>query len=98
IFHKSSTSLHLWFYAIWLITSTRCGVSAKQLERELGVTYKTAWRMFTLIRNKLMADDEGTILSGHVEIDEASVDGQPRKKYSTRTDPQARSKAQKLRE
>lgn len=48
IFHRSSTSLHLWFYAIYLMTSTRCGVSAKHLERELGVTYKTAWRMFNL--------------------------------------------------
>jgi transposase len=57
IFHKSSTSLHLWFYAMWIMTSTRCGVSAKQLERELGVTYKTAWRMFNLIRNKLMDQD-----------------------------------------
>jgi transposase-like protein len=45
IFARSSTSLHLWFYAIFLMTSTRCGISAKQLERELGVTYKTAWRM-----------------------------------------------------
>lgn len=42
IFHKSSTSLHLWFYAMYLMTSTRCGISAKQIERELGVTYKTA--------------------------------------------------------
>jgi transposase-like protein len=42
IFHKSSTSLHLWFYAMYLITSTRCGISAKHLERELGVHYKTA--------------------------------------------------------
>lgn len=57
IFHKSSTSLHLWFYGIYLMTSTRCGISAKQLERELGVTYKTAWRMFNKIRNVLMADD-----------------------------------------
>lgn len=57
IFEKSSTSLHLWFYAMYVMTSTRCGVSAKQLERELGVTYKTAWRMFNLIRNELMADD-----------------------------------------
>ena len=57
IFEKSSTSLHLWFFAIHLMTSTRCGVSAKQLERELGVTYKTAWRMFNLIRNKLMTED-----------------------------------------
>jgi transposase len=69
IFHKSSTSLHLWFYALYLITSTRCGISAKQLERELGVTYKTAWRMFNVIRNSLMADD-GTMLSGTVEMDE----------------------------
>ncbi len=36
IFHKSSTSLHLWFYAMYLMASTRCGISAKQLERELG--------------------------------------------------------------
>src|SRR5947199_2426907 len=54
IFHKSSTSLHLWFYAMYLITSTRCGISAKHLERELGVHYKTAWRMFNKIRNQLM--------------------------------------------
>lgn len=77
IFHKSSTSLHLWFYAIYLMTSTRCGISAKQLERELGVTYKTAWRMFTLIRNELMAQDD-TPLSGDVEMDETFVGGKPR--------------------
>jgi len=77
IFHKSSTSLHLWFYAIWLITSTRCGVSAKQLERELGVTYKTAWRMFNEIRNKLMTQDEGP-LSGEVEADETWIGGKMR--------------------
>jgi len=65
IFHKSSTPLHLWFYAMYLMASTRCGVSAKHLERELGVTYKTAWRMFNLIRNKLMADD------GDMRSDEA---------------------------
>jgi transposase len=50
IFHKSSTPLTLWFYAIYLMASTRAGISAKQLERELGVTYKTAWRMFHQIR------------------------------------------------
>ncbi|MCA1701947.1 MAG: IS1595 family transposase [Actinobacteria bacterium] len=74
VFHKSSTSLHLWFYAMYIMSSTRCGVSAKQLERELGVTYKTAWRMFTLIRNELMTQDE-TILSGEVEADETYVGG-----------------------
>ena len=39
---------------MYLMTSTRCGISAKQLERELGVHYKTAWRMFNKIRNELM--------------------------------------------
>jgi transposase-like protein len=77
IFHKSSTSLHLWFYAMYIMASTRCGISAKQLERELGVTYKTAWRMFTLIRNQLMADDPG-VMAGPVEMDETYVGGKPR--------------------
>lgn len=99
IFHKSSTSLHLWFFAVHLMTSTRCGVSAKHLERELGVTYKTAWRMANLIRNKLMTPDQRK-LSGYVEVDETSVDGRPRpgQKYSLADDPDARSKAYKLRE
>jgi len=78
IFHKSSTSLHLWFYAMWIITSTRCGVSAKQLERELGVTYKTAWRMFNLIRNELMTQDDNAPLSGSVEADETWIGGKMR--------------------
>lgn len=55
IFHKSSTGLDTWFKAVVIMGSTRCGVSAKQLQRELGVTYKTAWRMAKLIRQKLMA-------------------------------------------
>ncbi len=78
IFHKSSTALHLWFFAIYIMTSTRCGVSAKQLERELGVTYKTAWRIFHLIRTQLMTQDEDTPLSGDVEADETYMGGKPR--------------------
>ncbi len=78
IFHGSATALHLWFYAIYLMTSTRCGISAKQLEREVGVTYKTAWRMFNKIRNELMADDPEQ-LSGDVEIDETAMGGKPRR-------------------
>jgi hypothetical protein len=78
IFHKSSTGLDLWFRAVFLMSSTRCGISAKQLERDLGVTYKTAWRMFTLIRDQLMADEDDTPLSGDVEVDETYVGGRPR--------------------
>jgi len=77
IFHKSSTSLHLWFYAMYLMVSTRCGISAKQLERELGVTYKTAWRMAYLIRNVLMTQDNEP-LSGAVEIDHTYIGGRRR--------------------
>jgi transposase-like protein len=77
IFHRSSTSLRLWYHALYLMTSTRCGISAKQLERELGVHYKTAWRMFNKIRNELMKDDARP-LRGDVEIDETGVHGRPR--------------------
>jgi transposase-like protein len=101
IFEKSSTSLQLWFYAIFLMVSTRCGISAKQLERELGVTYKTAWRMFNKIRNDLMIEDDEK-LRGDVEIDEASVDGKPRKRPGDSGQialgPSRRSEAAKLRE
>src|SRR3990172_13000045 len=55
-----------------LVASTRCGISAKQLERELGVTYKTAWRIFNHVR-KLMAED--VMLTGAVEADETFVGG-----------------------
>ncbi|MGH9776081.1 MAG: transposase [Candidatus Acidiferrales bacterium] len=56
IFEKSSTSLRIWFYAAYLIASTRCRISAKQIQRETGVTYKTAWRMFRQIRSLLPED------------------------------------------
>jgi transposase len=86
IFHKSATSLHLWFYAMYIMASTRCGVSAKQLERELGVTYKTAWRMFNLIRNEVMADDTEGPLSGSVEADETWHGGKMRQSDKRRVE------------
>ena len=55
IFHKSTVSLQLWFWAIHLVSSTRCRISAKQLERELGVSYPTAHRMLKQIRSLLDA-------------------------------------------
>lgn len=73
IFHKSPTPLRLWFYAMYLMASTRCGISAKQLERELGVTYKTAWRMFKQIRT--LMGEEFTDMSGPVEADESYFGG-----------------------
>src|SRR5438045_2079549 len=72
IFHKSSTSLKTWFHAIYLMASTRCGVSAKQIERHTGVTYKTAWRMFKQVRTLLQED---FTLAGAVAADETSFAG-----------------------
>jgi transposase len=76
IFHKSPTPLTTWFYAIYLMASTRCGISAKQIQRETGVTYKTAWRMFKQIRS--MLEEGGNPLGGSgkgVEVDEAYMGG-----------------------
>jgi transposase-like protein len=73
IFHKSSTSLRTWFHAIFLMASTRCGISAKQIERETGVTYKTAWRMFKQIRSLL--GENVDMFTGNVEADETYVGG-----------------------
>lgn len=78
VFHKSTTSLQLWFWAIYLISSSKCGISAKQLGREIGCTYKTAHRMLKQIRTLLADDNEGPTLSGDVEVDEAFLTGRLR--------------------
>lgn len=75
VFEDTRTPLQLWFYAVYLFVTTRHGVSGKELERALGVTYKTAWRMGQQIR-KLMAKADGfEVLKGHIEADEAYVGG-----------------------
>lgn len=76
IFHKSRTPLTLWFYTIYLMAQTRGGISAKQIERETGVTYKTAWRMCKQVRSMLFDDLEP--FGGDVEIDESYFGGRKR--------------------
>lgn len=73
VFHKSSTPLTLWFHAIWIFANAKSGISASELERQLEVTYKTAWRMLGLIRGSLA--DDTTKLQGKVEIDTAYMGG-----------------------
>jgi transposase len=74
IFEKSSTSLKTWFYAMYLMGSTRCGISAKQVQRETGVTYKTAWRIFRQVRS-LLSEGDLQLEGPTVEVDETYYGG-----------------------
>ena len=93
-FEKSRTPLQKWFYAMYLFTTSRHGVPAKELQRQLGITYKCAWRMGHEIR-KYMTDVDG---DGHyggsntiVEMDETFMGGRKRNKdyLMNRGNPQA---------
>ncbi|MEZ5872853.1 MAG: IS1595 family transposase [Nitratireductor sp.] len=75
VFEDTRTPLQLWFYAIYLFVTTRHGVSGKELQRQLGVTYKTAWRMGMKIRELIGQDADFGMLQGHVEMDETYVGG-----------------------
>lgn len=85
IFHKSSTPLWKWFFAMYLFSQSKHGVSAMERQRQLGVTYKCSWRMCHAIRG-LMKDGE-LQLSGTVECDEAYISGKPRIKGQSRNTP-----------
>lgn len=73
IFHKSPTPLTLWFHAIFVFSNAKSGISAKEMERQLGVTYKCAWRILTFIRKALAQDSDK--LKGDVETDGAYFGG-----------------------
>lgn len=73
IFHKSTTPLRKWFYAIYLVSQAKNGVSAEELRRHLGVTYKCAWRIAQQI--KRLMDVPVTNLEGIIEADETFIGG-----------------------
>jgi hypothetical protein len=73
IFDHSPTPLTKWFYALYLFSVSKNGVSAMELQRHLGVTYKCAWRMCNQIR--LLMQQKSNQLSGIVEIDETYIGG-----------------------
>lgn len=72
IMHKSDTPLSLWWHALWVFSNAKSGLSAKELERQLAVTYKCAWRILHQIRKALKQDGK---LSGDVEMDTAYFGG-----------------------
>jgi transposase len=69
VLQDTRTPLQSWFYAMYLFIATRHGVSGKELQRQLGVTYKTAYRMGMQIRALMAKADGFDMLRGHIELD-----------------------------
>ena len=74
VFHQSTTSLKTWFHAIYLMTASKNGVAALELQRQIGVTYKCAWRMMHQIRE--LMSEELPPFKGTVEVDETYIGGE----------------------
>jgi len=73
VFHRTHMDLPRWFMAVWLLCHSPKGISGKQIQRELGVTYKTAWYMAKRIRWAMQHNLVGGLVTGKVEIDEAVI-------------------------
>ena len=75
VLHKTRTPLHLWFWAAYLTSTATPGISALQLQRQLGLSrYETAWMLLHKLRRAMVAPDR-TPLTGTVEVDDAYVGG-----------------------
>lgn len=92
IFEKTTTDLRKWMYAIHLILNSKKGISGLQLKREIGVTYKTAWRMLQQIRKAMGNIENKKAFKTIVEIDETYIGGKPRKPNKRDDDTNIQSK------
>lgn len=87
IFHQTHIDLQRWYLLISLMLNAKKGLSSLQAARDLEMRQKTVWSMMQRIRAAMASDDDGTLLAGLVEIDEAYIGGAPRKPNNRDDDP-----------
>lgn len=93
IFHHTHLPLQKWFLALSLILNAKKGISSRQLARDIEVTKNTAWSMQMRIREAMI--DQGTLLSGVIEMDETYIGGKPRKGNKRDDDPEGGNKSKR---
>ena len=77
--HSTRLPLKTWLFAFGVISDAKKGISAKQLERNLGVHYETAWNMYHTIRDLMSIENDAVKLTDITEIDSTLIGRKPRK-------------------